>query len=53
MSKRRLVSLEDMMNDSIEVEINLTATRENGREEEERRKNEDLTQLSPSNKRLE
>ena len=38
-----------MMNDAIEVEINLTAAREKGREEGEIRKNGDLTHPSPSN----
>ena len=38
-----------MINDSIEVELNLTVAREKGREEEERIKNEDLTQLLPYN----
>ena len=38
-----------MVNDSIEVEMNLTTAREKGREEEERRTSKDLTQLSPLN----
>ena len=33
LSEKRSVSLEDMMRDAIEVEINLTTAREKGREE--------------------
>ena len=41
--ERRLVSLEGMMNDAIEVEISQTIARKKGREEGERRKKEYIT----------
>ena len=39
--------MEYMLNYSIEVQMNLTVARKKGREEEERRKNEDLTWILP------
>ena len=41
--KRRSISLEDMLKNSIEVEMKLSATKDKGREEIERRRNEELS----------
>ena len=49
LSERRSVSLADMMNDAIEVEINMIVAREKRREEGERRKENEPTQPSSSN----
>ena len=49
MSETKSASLTDMMNDSLEVEINLTAAKKKGKEEGERRKDRELEQSFSSN----
>ena len=49
LSERKSTSLDDIMNDAIEVEINLTSAREKRRQEGEIRKDKDPTQPSSSN----